>query len=106
MSSFTPRAWKTALPIARTAFIGRDRDIADVKGLLDHLHLITLSGSGGVGKTRLALEIGAELFNRYPNGVWSVDLAPTALLAVRRQHRRRFDNREMSVRRNRQLWRI
>ncbi len=97
MRIITPRAWKTAeratgatagkfrahtlvkfhnLPIARTAFIGRDRDIADVTGLLDHHHLITLSGSGGVGKTRLALEIGAELFNRYPDGVWSVDLAP------------------------------
>jgi predicted ATPase len=97
MSSFTPRAWKTQperaeapagkfhahhlvkpnnLPIAPNVFIGRERDVADVKALLSRHRLLTLAGSGGVGKTRLALQVGAELLDHYPDGVWFVDLAP------------------------------
>ncbi|HKE37530.1 MAG TPA: NB-ARC domain-containing protein [Candidatus Baltobacteraceae bacterium] len=98
MSSFTPRVWKSQpdrtveapagkfhahhlirpdnLPIARTSFIGRERDVAEVKELLDRRALVTLAGSGGVGKTRLALQVGTELIDRYPDGVWFVDLAP------------------------------
>jgi predicted ATPase len=102
MSSFTPRAWKSQpgaeaehrveppveapqpgdivqsnnLPIASTAFIGREHDVADVKELLDRHRLVTLVGSGGVGKTRLALQVGTELLDRYSDGVWFVDLAP------------------------------
>ncbi len=64
------------LPIQRTSFVGRERDIADVVELLERHHLVTLVGSGGVGKTRLALRAGAELLDRYPDGVWFVDLAP------------------------------
>ncbi|MFZ0032773.1 MAG: helix-turn-helix domain-containing protein [Candidatus Cybelea sp.] len=64
------------LPIARTTLVGRDRDVAEVTELLDRHRLLTLVGSGGVGKTRLAIRVGAELLDRFPDGVWFVDLAP------------------------------
>lgn len=64
------------LPIARTSFVGRDRDVADVKELLERNRLLTLVGPGGIGKTRLAIEVGSELLERYPDGVRFVDLAP------------------------------
>jgi predicted ATPase/transcriptional regulator with XRE-family HTH domain len=64
------------LPVARTAFIGRERDVADVKALMNRHSLVTLVGSGGVGKTRLALQVGTELLDQYPDGAWFVDLAP------------------------------
>jgi predicted ATPase/class 3 adenylate cyclase len=64
------------LPIPRTSFVGREHDIADVMELLERHRLLTLVGSGGVGKTRLALQVGAELLDRLPDGVSFVDLAP------------------------------
>lgn len=64
------------LPLQRTTFVGRENDVAEVKDLLDRHHLLTLVGSGGVGKTRLAIQVGADLLDRYPDGVWFVDLAP------------------------------
>lgn len=64
------------LPIARTTFVGRDHDLTEVTALLDRHRLLTLVGSGGVGKTRLAIQVGAELLDRYPDGVWFVDFAP------------------------------
>jgi predicted ATPase len=102
VSSFTPRSWKSHaepqldrlaeppveqlpsraevksnnLPIAHTAFIGRQQDVAEVKELLERHRLGTLVGSGGVGKTRLAVQVGSELLDAYPDGVWFVDLAP------------------------------
>lgn len=63
------------LPLQRITFVGRERDVAEVKELLDHHRLLTLVGSGGVGKTRLAIQVGADLLDRYPDGVWFVDLA-------------------------------
>ncbi|MBV8149788.1 MAG: adenylate/guanylate cyclase domain-containing protein, partial [Candidatus Eremiobacteraeota bacterium] len=64
------------LPVARTSFIGREHDVAEVKELLTRHRLLTLVGSGGVGKTRLAQQVGADLLDRYPDGVWFVDFAP------------------------------
>lgn len=66
------------VPGALTSFHGRERDIADITRLLDTRRLVTLLGSGGVGKTRLALEIARERIDTraYPDGVWFADLAP------------------------------
>jgi predicted ATPase/transcriptional regulator with XRE-family HTH domain len=64
------------LPIALTSFVGREHDVVQVKNLVNRHRLLTLVGSGGVGKTRLALHVGSELLDRYPDGVWFVDLAP------------------------------
>ena len=64
----------TNLPQQLTSFIGRERKIV-VKSLLGSTRLLTLTGSGGCGKTRLALEIGTDLLEEYPDGVWLVELA-------------------------------
>jgi len=63
------------LPLQVTSFLGRDEDIAEVKKLLEKTRLLTLAGTGGVGKTRLALQVGAEVLDQHPDGVWLVDLA-------------------------------
>ncbi len=64
------------LPPQLTSFIGREKECAEVKEFLRKAHLLILVGSGGTGKTRLALQIGAELIEHFRNGVWLVDLAP------------------------------
>lgn len=64
------------LPIQLTTFIGREKEIDEIKNLLESTRLLTLIGSGGCGKTRLVLQVGAETIDRYPDGVWWVDLAP------------------------------
>ncbi len=64
------------LPQQVTSFIGRERELADAKRLLDGTRLLTLLGMGGLGKTRLSLQIGADVLEKYPDGVWFVDLAP------------------------------
>ncbi|HEU5098754.1 MAG TPA: BTAD domain-containing putative transcriptional regulator [Roseiflexaceae bacterium] len=66
------------LPIALTSFIGRTREIAEITRLLTRTRLLTLTGAGGCGKTRLALAAANELVANYPDGVWLVDLAPLA----------------------------
>jgi class 3 adenylate cyclase len=66
------------LPIQLTSFIGRAREIAEVKRLLGAARLVTLTGSGGAGKTRLALQVAAELVEAYPGGVWLTEFAPIA----------------------------
>ena len=66
------------LPLQLTTFIGREKDIASIKTLLNSARLVTLTGSGGTGKTRLSLEIGSELLKSFPNGVWLIELAPLA----------------------------
>ncbi len=64
------------LPQQATSFIGRETELAEAKRLLDGTRLLTLLGMGGLGKTRLSLQIGADVLDQYPDGVWFVDLAP------------------------------
>ncbi len=64
------------LPLQLTSFVGREKEIADIKSLLNSARLITLTGSGGTGKTRLSQEVGAEELSSFTNGVWLIELAP------------------------------
>ncbi len=66
----------TNLPAPLTHFIGREHEVADITSLLQEHRLVTLTGSGGVGKTRLAIEVGAGLLDQYHDGVWLSELAP------------------------------
>ena len=68
----------TNLPAQPTALIGRERELADVATCLAEARLVTLTGPGGTGKTRLALQVGAELIERYASGIFFVALAPVA----------------------------
>jgi predicted ATPase/class 3 adenylate cyclase len=69
---------KNNLPRQLTSFVGREKEIAHVKDLLGQYALVTLTGAGGVGKTRLALQVAQEVLDRYPEGVWLVELAALA----------------------------
>jgi predicted ATPase/class 3 adenylate cyclase len=64
------------LPQQVTSFIGRDRELAEVARLLGNTRLLTLHGVGGIGKTRLSLQVAADVMDDYPDGVWFVELAP------------------------------
>ena len=64
------------LPVQITTFIGRGAQINGVRGMLVDNRLVTLTGAGGVGKTRLAVQIAAQLATEFVGGVWYVDLAP------------------------------
>ena len=63
------------LPVQTTSFVGREKELEGVKQLLQNTRLLTLMGTGGTGKTRLALESGAQLIHEYRDGVWLVELA-------------------------------
>ena len=62
------------LPLQLTTFVGRDDEIARVKELLSETRLVTLVGPGGVGKTRLSMQVAADLVETFPQGVWLVEL--------------------------------
>jgi predicted ATPase/class 3 adenylate cyclase len=64
------------LPAQLTSFVGREQEMATVTGLLSAHRLVTLTGAAGCGKTRLAVQFGAERLRDFPDGVWLVDLAP------------------------------
>ncbi|HXX85640.1 MAG TPA: tetratricopeptide repeat protein [Casimicrobiaceae bacterium] len=64
------------LPQQVTSFVGRERELAEAKAMLEGTRLLTLLGMGGLGKTRLSLQIGADVLEKFPDGVWFVDLAP------------------------------
>jgi predicted ATPase len=64
------------LPQQATSFVGRERELAEARELLERTRLLTLLGMGGMGKTRLSLQLGADVMDQYPDGVWFVDLAP------------------------------
>ncbi|HTY32074.1 MAG TPA: LuxR C-terminal-related transcriptional regulator [Mycobacterium sp.] len=64
------------LPAQLTSFVGRDAEMAEVRAILTQHRLVTLTGAGGVGKTRLAVQVAASLTAEYGDGTWYVDLAP------------------------------
>jgi len=64
------------LPVQLTSFVGREKEIAEVRELLSTTRLLTLTGSGGTGKTRLSLHVAAEVLDAFKNGVWFIELAP------------------------------
>jgi predicted ATPase/DNA-binding SARP family transcriptional activator/DNA-binding CsgD family transcriptional regulator len=63
------------LPAPRSSFVGREREMLETKRALAMTRLLTLTGAGGSGKTRLALEVGRDLVGAYPDGVWLTELA-------------------------------
>jgi predicted ATPase/class 3 adenylate cyclase len=69
-------AYPGNLPVQRSSFVGRAEDLAGVRGALEGSPVITLTGVGGVGKTRLALQVAADVVARFPDGAWFVDLGP------------------------------
>jgi predicted ATPase len=73
-----PEPERHNLPCAMSAFIGRETELADICGHLRQRRGVTLVGSGGVGKTRMALRVGSEALERFRDGVWLVELAPLA----------------------------
>ena len=74
----TLEATPNNLPQQLTSFIGREREQAEVATLLARTSLLTLVGAGGIGKTRLSLQVAADLMDEFPDGVWLVELAPIA----------------------------
>ena len=66
------------LPLQMTSFVGREREVAEITELLGTHRLVTLVGSGGIGKTRTSLQVAANLLDGSGNGVWFVELAPLA----------------------------
>jgi predicted ATPase/DNA-binding SARP family transcriptional activator len=70
------RTSKLNVPIPLTSFIGRETELGEIADLLSKYRLVTLTGSGGVGKTRLSIQVVAEVLGTFPDGVWFLDLAP------------------------------
>ena len=70
------------LPVQLTTFVGREAQISEVRKLMAGNRLVTLTGAGGAGKTRLAVEIAARVAPEFRDGVWYVDLAPITYPAV------------------------
>jgi predicted ATPase len=64
------------LPALLTTFIGREKEQAEILQLIRTHRLVTLTGSGGVGKTRISLQVGGQVLDQYANGVWLAELAP------------------------------
>ena len=65
-----------SLPVQLTSFVGRDAEQTKVRELLRENRMLTLTGAGGAGKTRLAIEVAGRLSGEFSDGVWCVDLAP------------------------------
>ena len=69
-------SYRGNLPLPADSLIGRERTVAEVVELVRTHGLVTLTGVGGVGKTRLSIEVGASLTDEHPDGVWMVEFAP------------------------------
>jgi len=63
------------LPVQLTSFVGREQERAEVQRLLATTHLLTLTGAGGAGKTRLSLQVAADVFEEFRDGIWLLELA-------------------------------
>jgi non-specific serine/threonine protein kinase len=72
------QAFAHNLPVQLTSFVGRDEDLAETRSLLGRVRLLTLTGAGGTGKTRLALQVAGDLLDEFADGVWFVPLASVA----------------------------
>ncbi len=76
LSAFkTGNDFPSNLPLPVTSFIGREKEMGEVKGLLEKTRLLTLTGSGGSGKTRLSQQVAGDIVPAFPEGVWLVELA-------------------------------
>jgi predicted ATPase/class 3 adenylate cyclase len=78
LASLTNPALRHNLPSRASNFVGRERELADLRNLLNGTRMVTLTGAGGSGKTRLAIQLAAETVDGSDDGVWFVDLAPLA----------------------------
>jgi hypothetical protein len=74
------------LPVQLTSFIGREKEMAEIKQALVEHRLVTLTGSGGAGKSRLSLQVAADTLEQFRNGIWLVELAPLAEPDLIRSH--------------------
>lgn len=72
----SPEILRGNLPLQLTSFIGRESEVTELTALLAKARLVTIVGAGGVGKTRTAIQVAAELALTYSDGTWFVDLAP------------------------------
>lgn len=102
------------LPVQSTSFIGRDREMESIRHLFERTALLTLIGTGGTGKTRLALEAGARLINDFSGGVWLIEFAPisdptriveviTSVLGIREEVDRPLKSTLLSSLRDREI---
>ena len=73
-----PRDAKHNLPAQVSSFIGRERELTELRAMLAHHRLVTLTGVGGIGKTRLALQLAAAVADAHADGAWFADLAPVS----------------------------
>ena len=78
----TAEAASHNVPAQLTSFIGREREMEEVTALLGEARLVTLTGPGGCGKTRLAYQTALRMLGAYPDGVWVAELAPLADAAL------------------------
>ena len=72
----SPASSQHNLPIQLTSFVGREKELAEIRNMLKAARLVTLTGPGGTGKTRLAIEVGAEELASFAHGIWLLELAP------------------------------
>jgi hypothetical protein len=75
------------LPQQTTSFIGRESELAELRNLLPNTRLLTLVGAGGLGKTRLTLQLGAEMLDDFPDGVWCRVSIADAMVVLQTGHR-------------------
>src|SRR4051794_1874689 len=74
-SASTSRGSRGSLPAEVTSFVGRRHEVTALRRMLSASRLVTLTGAGGVGKTRLAQRVGTEMRRAFPDGIWFVELS-------------------------------